>query len=334
MSRIVTFGEILLRLSPNLGGLWQQTQQTPMYLGGAELNVARALSLWGFPTRYVSRLPENAMSTAIRALLEAEHLDLSALATGGARIGQYWLPQGTDIKSGGVIYDRLHSSFGTWVPEEIDWDLVFQDASWFHFSAITPALSPAMARLCAVAAQEATDRGVPQSVDLNYRATLWQYGVAPIDVMPEIARGCQVIMGNLWAAHRLLGAPIPPEGGTDFTAYQAQTNAFIFDTFPTCQHIAHTYRFDTSEGGIRYHATLSDRLSGAESPVFHRSTVADRVGSGDCFMAGLIAGLSSGWSMAETVSFSATAAIGKLGELGDATQQSMEQILHTIPSRP
>lgn len=332
MKRIVTFGELLLRLSPDLSGIWQQTQHSPMYLGGAELNVARALSRWGFPTRYVSRIPHNAMATAIRALLEAERIDVTALATGGARIGQYWLPQGTDIKSGGVIYDRLHSSFGTWTPEEIDWDIVFNDAAWFHFSAITPALSPSMARLCSVAAQEAQYRGIPQSVDLNYRATLWQYGIDPVEVMPDIIQGCQLIMGNLWAAHYLLGAPKPPEGGTDFPAYQAETNAFIFSTFPQCQKIAHTYRFDQPGGGIRYHATLADPKNTFTTPEFQRSTVIDRVGSGDCFMAGLLAGQFSSWTPQQTVNFAATAALGKLGEKGDATQQTLAQIQNALPT--
>lgn len=331
MSRIVTFGEILLRLSPDLSGVWQQSQQAPVYVGGAELNVARALSRWGYPTRYVSRMPVNALSSAIRTMLEQENLDIRALSTGGQRLGQYWLPQGTDIKSGGVIYDRMHSAFGTWTPEEIDWDLVFEEASWFHFSAITPALSPAMVRLCRVAVEEANRRKIPQSVDLNYRASLWQYGVAPGEVMPALVQHCRVIMGNLWAAHYLLGAPLPPEKGQDFDAYQIETNAYLFQAFPQSQYVAHTYRFEEPEGGIRYHATLSTREETAISPHFHLPVVVDRVGSGDCFMAGLLAGLTSDWSIFRTVSFAATAAMGKLGERGDATQQSMEDILNKIP---
>ena len=330
MKRIVTFGEILLRLSPDIGGFWQSQQHTPMYLGGAELNVARALSRWGFPTRYVSRMPANSMATAIREMLQAEDIDVRALATGGLRIGQYWLPQGTDIKSGGVIYDRAHSSFGTWTPEEVDWETVFQDAGWFHFSAITPALSPEMAKLCRVATQEAAQRNIPQSVDLNYRATLWQYGVPPQHVMPELVEHCQLIMGNLWAAHHLLGAPLPEVGGQDYPAYQETTNQYLFLQHPTCQWIAHTYRFDHPEGGIQYHATLSDRTHSASSPTFRRQEVVDRVGSGDCFMAGLLAGITSDWSTSKTVSFAAMAAIGKLGEKGDATQQSIEQIFSNL----
>lgn len=332
MKYIVTFGEILLRLSPDIGGFWQENQQTPMYLGGAELNVARALSRWGFSTRYVSRMPANAMAHAIRQMLVAEGIDVSALATGGQRIGQYWLPQGSDIKSGGVIYDRAHSSFGTWKPEEIDWDLVFQDASWFHFSAITPALSTDMAKLCRVAVEEATRRNIPQSVDLNYRATLWQYGVSPQKVMPDLVQHCRVIMGNIWAAHHLLGAPLPPEGGHDFERYQDHTNTYLFQHLPKCQYLAHTFRFDVPEGGIRYHATYSDREETAISPTFRLPVVVDRVGSGDCFMAGLVAGTVSHWPIAQTVTFAATAAMGKLGEKGDATQQTFDDILNHLPT--
>ena len=141
MSRILCFGELLLRLSPQLGGEWLKHNSMPVFLGGAELNVARALANWQLPVVYSTALPDHYLSREIIAFLEQKQIDASRIQVAGNRIGTYYLPQGADLKSAGVIYDRAYSSFWELKRGQIDWDVVLQDVSWLHFSAISPALN-------------------------------------------------------------------------------------------------------------------------------------------------------------------------------------------------
>ena len=179
-------------------GNWLDENALPFYIGGAEANVATALALWGTPSAYFTALPDNALSQQIVKWLSAKKIDLSRVLYQGERMGLYFLPKGKDLKNAGVIYDRAHSSFSALRPGSIDWDAVLKDISWLHFSAISPALNKNAAAVC----EELLDllrvaKGVTISVDLNYRAKLWQYGVAPSVVMPGLVGSCDLVMGNL-----------------------------------------------------------------------------------------------------------------------------------------
>ena len=184
---ILTFGEILLRLSPQMGGEWIKKATIPTFIGGAELNTATALASWNIPVQYCSGLPMNALAEEIAAHLESKNIDTSKMQWCGDRIGIYMLPQGADLKNAGVIYDRAHSSFASIQVGQVNWAEVFNDVEWLHVSAITPALSQQMAEVCLEAVKEAKKVGVKISVDLNYRSKLWKYGKEPIEIMLEIA---------------------------------------------------------------------------------------------------------------------------------------------------
>ena len=198
------FGEILLRMSPELGGRWLADAQMPVYIGGAEANVARALAQWGLPVTYGTAMPEHYLSREIETNLQGLGVRTSVLWT-GSRIGTYYLPQGSDLQHAGVIYDRAHSSFAELVPGMIDWETVLKGTTWFHFSAISPALTPSVASVCREALEAATRLGITVSIDLNYRAKLWQYGASPIEVMPELVQYCDVVMGNPVGGRNLVG---------------------------------------------------------------------------------------------------------------------------------
>lgn len=328
MSSVLCFGEILLRLSPVLQGEWLQQNDMAAFIGGAELNVATAIARWGMPTMYCSAMPDNFLSREIITYVQQKGIDTSAFYFGGSRIGIYFLPQGSDMKNAGVIYDRAHSSFADLRPGMIDWNKVLENVSWFHFSAISPALGDHAADVCEEALQAATARGITISVDLNYRAKLWQFGKKPVEVMTSLVKYCDVIMGNVWAADTLLGIPVD-ENIHDNTSREAylshafKTSQEIQQKFPKCTSVANTFRFDHKQQGIRYFTALYQNQNQVSSPEFYADTIVDKVGSGDCFMGGLIYGLYNGHDQQRIINFAASAAYGKLYEKGDVTSQDV-----------
>ncbi len=185
MGKIVCFGELLLRFSPADGGEWLKSNQLPVYLGGAELNVATALAKWNLPVSYCSSLPENYLSRDILGLLSGKQIHTEAVLFSGDRIGSYYLAQGADLKNHTVIYDRAHSAFGELKTGMLDWDHILKDASWFHFSAISPALNESVAAVCREALEAASRKNIRISIDLNHRPKLWK-NRNPHDVMAAI----------------------------------------------------------------------------------------------------------------------------------------------------
>jgi 2-dehydro-3-deoxygluconokinase len=326
MNKVFCFGELLLRMSPALDGRWIDHAQMPVYIGGAELNAATALAQWGISTKYCTALPDHYLSREVMHELVTKHIDTSAIHFGGNRIGIYYLPQGADLKNAGVIYDRAHSSFAELRPGTIDWEKVLDGCSWFHFSAISPALSEQAAAVCKEAVQAAAAKGLTISVDLNYRAKLWQYGKNPQGIMPELLQYCQVVMGNIWAVETLLGLPsaIQESKGLSQEALVAaagQSMLQLHKAYSTITTMAYTFRLqDTYFGVLQQGPTM------AVSPVFPLTNTVDKVGSGDCFMAGLIYGLYNQHQSQAIIDFAAAAATGKMMELGDATRQSVDAI--------
>jgi len=253
MKKVCCFGELLLRLPPANGGEWLRHNQLPVFVGGAELNVATALATWQLPVKYCTALPDNIISKDIRDYLEQKHIDTSAVILSGERIGLYYLKEGADMKSHENVFDRKYSSFSTLGTGIVDWDTILSDVSWFHFSAIAPAVSESAAALCKEALVEAKKRGITISVDLNFRSLLWKYGKQPVEVMPELVQYCDLVMGNIWAAHTLLGIPLNEEliEVKSFTALATFTASEIFSRFPQCKWMANTIRFDGNADEIR-----------------------------------------------------------------------------------
>lgn len=310
----------------------------PVYVGGAELNVATALANWEVPVRYSTALPENSLADDMVGYVADQGIDPSGIVRFGQRIGTYYLPQGTDLKNAGVIYDRAHSSFSELTVGKVDWDTILEDISWLHVSAISPALSARVAGACQELLEVASAKGITVSMDLNHRARLWQYGMAPVDVTPALVEHCDVVMGNIWAANALLGIPVDEHihakgQPADYLAHALATSEAIQQQFPRCKVVANTFRFDMPPAGLRYYTTLYVDGQQYASPTFVTDSVVDRVGSGDCFMAGLIYGLYNRHDLQAIVDFASAAAFGKLQELGDATGQSVADVtsrLHTL----
>jgi len=328
MSKIFCFGELLMRLSPQLNGQWIRQNSMPVFIGGAELNTATALAKWGLPVSYCTALPPHYLSEEILAHVKEKGIETSSIIYGGNRIGTYYLPQGADLKNAGVIYDRAHSSFWELKPGQIDWNAMLEEVSWFHFSAISPALNENIAAVCAEGVKAAAAKGITVSVDLNYRAKLWQYGKQPQEVMPGLVQYCDVVMGNIWAAEKMLGIGQIENLVHKKEAYleqAAKTSEAIQHLFRRCKQVANTFRFDAGEG-VKYYAALHQAGSLYVSAEQQSAHIVDKVGSGDTFMAGLIYGNYQVLSPQETIDFAAAAAFNKLFILGDATNASVEEI--------
>jgi 2-dehydro-3-deoxygluconokinase len=334
MGKILSFGELLLRFSPSNEGKWLKTHALPVYLGGAELNVATALARWHLPVSYCTALPENYLSKDILAVLDERQILTDTTLFSGERIGSYYLKQGTDLKNQSVIYDRAHSSFGQLKKGMLDWDQILHDVSWFHFSAISPALNESVAAVCLEGLQAASQRNITVSIDLNHRPKLWGHR-NPHDVMAELLPWCDIVMGNIWSAHDLLGIPldvhlITPGDKTGYLEHAQQTSIRIMKRFARVKTVACTFRFEEGEQGISYYASLYSAHQKVDSFAYQSNQIIDKVGTGDCFMAGLIYGLYTKQTIADIIQFATAAGFGKFFEKGDATSQELETIRSRI----
>jgi 2-dehydro-3-deoxygluconokinase len=325
-SKVLCFGELLLRISPAASHAADK-QPMMLYVGGAEANVATALAGWRVPVKYCTVLPDNFMSRHMVHYLEYNGIYTSSILFSGKRIGLYYLERGADLK-GNMVYDRDGSAFSELKPGMIDWERVLADVSWLNFSAISPALNQNVADVCMEAVQAAAKKGITISVDLNYRSRLWQYGKNPVDVMPALVEHCNVVMGNIWSANTLLGIDVDPHihdksSKQAYLDHAAKTSEDIIKQFPKVDTVANTFRFDSNANDILYYTHLFTNGEHYTSPEFSCQGVADRSGSGDCFMGGLIYGLYNQHAPQQVLNYATAAAFGKLQEFGDATGQDV-----------
>jgi 2-dehydro-3-deoxygluconokinase len=330
MNTVLCFGEFLFRFSPDAGGNWLHNHSIRFFVGGAECNVAAALAKWEIPVQYCTALPDNYLSEQITAYLKNKKIDVSKIFYHGNKIGAYYLSKGADLKHQSVIYDRADSAFAQLKPGMIDWEKVLEGTTWLHFSAISPSISEALAKVCEEALVVAEQKKITISVDLNYRSRLWQYGKKPCEIMPRLVRYCDVIMGNIWSVSTMLSIPEEDPGFTknDKAAYLDQserTSRCVMQNFPKCRVVANTFRFER-EQKIDYYATLLSGQQFYQSKEYVSDGVVDKVGSGDCFMAGLIYGFSHGLAAQEVLNFATAAAFAKLFIEGDVTDKTAEEI--------
>lgn len=331
MKRVLCFGEILLRLSPSAGIDWIAAAQMPAYVGGAELNVAMALGAWGVPVGYCTAAPESYLADSMLAFISQSGVDTSAVLRSPGRIGVYYLQQGVDLQHNAVIYDRQHSSFFNLRRGHIHWDQILENVSHFHFSAISPALGEAIADVCLEAVEEAARRGIVISIDLNYRPALWDRSRDKVAVMNRLVNHCSLVMGNIWSANALLGVAVDSRaaqlGSREALCSHAHaTSLAILQRFPSCSVVANTFRFNRGERGIEYFATIDNRQAQFVSRTYASEAIVDRVGSGDCFMAGLLFGNYNNLQPEDTIALAAKAAVMKMHERGDSTRSSISLI--------
>jgi len=284
----------MIRLSPPGHLRFTQSKTLDFTFGGGEANVAASLANYGIPVSFVSRLPDNDLADACLAELRGLGVGTDQVLRGGERMGVYFLEKGAVARASQVIYDRAHSAFSEVAPGMIDWDRVFDRATWFHWTGITPAVSASAAALCQEAIQTARAKGITVSTDLNYRKKLWKYGKSATEVMPGLVEGCDVILGNEEDAAMALD--IHPEG-VDVIRGQVDAEAYlgvskkIMERFPGCRKVITTLRGSVNASANTWSGVLYDGSQLFNAPQYHITHMVDRVGGGDSFMGGLIYGL-------------------------------------------
>jgi 2-dehydro-3-deoxygluconokinase len=295
MHKVVTFGEIMLRLATPDYLRFRQAHSFDATYGGGEANVAVSLANYGlFPT-FVTRLPENDLGDAAIRTLKSHGVDTSKILRGGERIGIYFLETGAVSRGSKVVYDRAHSALSEIESGSVNWDAVFQDAKWFHWTGITPAVSEGAAKVCAEAIKAANEREVTVSTDLNYRKNLWKWGKKAGDVMPDLVEGCDVILGNEEDAEKVFG--VHPEGVDVTQGHSVEAAAYrsvgeqLMSKFPRAKKIIITLRGSINANHNSWAGVLWDGKTLFESPQYQITHIVDRVGGGDSFMGGLIYGL-------------------------------------------
>lgn len=294
--KVVTFGEIMLRLATPEYLRFCQAQQFSATFGGGEANVAVSLANYGMETEFITRLPQNDIARACVMDLRKYGVGTSEIVYGGDRLGIYYLETGAVARASKVVYDRAHSAIAEIQPGMIDWEKVFKGATWFHWTGITPAISQGAADVCLEAIETANHMGITVSCDLNYRKNLWKYGKKASEVMPRLVAGCDVLLGNEEDAEKIFG--IKPEG-FDVTATEGEVDSAAFqsvctqltDRFPRAKKVIITLRGSINANHNTWGGVLYTNGILYQSKRYDITHIVDRVGGGDSFMGGLIYGL-------------------------------------------
>ncbi len=328
--KVVTFGEIMMRLSPPGFLRFGQARSFDIIYGGGEANVAVALANFGVPVDYVTRLPDNDLGEACIQFLRGYGVGVDKIVRGGDRLGIYFLEMGAVQRGSKVIYDRANSAMATIQCGMIDWQQVFADADWFHWTGITPAISAGTADVCLEAVQVAKELGLTVSCDLNYRKKLWKWGKTPGEVMPELVAHCDVAIGNEEDADKVFGIRAPD---TDVTAGVVEADKYRFvceelaKRFPNLKTIAITLRGSISASHNTWSGVLWQQGEFHVGPTFDITHIVDRVGGGDAFMGGLIYGLRTyGENRQRALDFAVAASCLKHSIFGDFNMVTVAEV--------
>ena len=329
--KVVTFGEVMLRLSAPGYLRFSQARQFDATFGGGEANVAVSLANYGVDAAFVTRLPKNDIADMCVSELKGFGVDTSGIIYGGERVGIYYLETGAVARGSKVIYDRAHSSISEIKPGMVDWKKVLQGADWFHWTGITPALSQGDADDCLEDIKVANELGVKVSCDLNYRKKLWQYGKTAAEVMPALVEGCDLILGNEEDAEKEFG--IKPEGfdaektggEIDQTRFESVCRQLMI-RFPRCKKVAITLRGSINANHNTWGGVLYDGTTLWQSRRYDITHIVDRVGGGDSFMGGLLYGLLALGSDQEAIEFAAASSALKHTIIGDYNRVSLAEV--------
>ncbi len=320
MKKNVTFGEIMLRLTPPGFQRFIQARSFDVIYGGGEANVAASLANYGLPVEYVTRLPANDIGDACLNYLRQYGIGTRHIVRGGDRLGIYFLEMGSAQRGSKVIYDRAGSALATIKPGMVDWEAAFTDADWFHWTGITPAISEGAAQVCLEAVKTAKEMGVTISCDLNYRRKLWKWGKSPSEVMPELVSYCTVAVGNEEDADKVFGIRTPE---ADVTKGKVEAEAYVYvcnalaERFPNLQTVAITLRGSLSASHNTWSGILWHQEEIFTAPKYDIIPIVDRVGGGDSFCAGLIYGLRTYEGKQQALDFAAAASCLKHTIWGD-----------------
>lgn len=321
IKKVVTLGDVMLRLStPGVQRFTQSTTFDAAY-AGAEANVAVSIRNLGIPSAHVTRFPKNDLGVAATQTLQKFGVDTSHIIYGDERIGIYFLENGAVHRAPKIVYDRFDSAFVHIKKNDVNWSEVLKDASWFHYTGITPALSQGAADCCLEAVKTARKLGLHVSGDINYRRNLWQYGKSASDIMPALIEHTTLLVAGRGDIENCTG--ITGENWKDAAEK-------IMKKFPNIKKITKTDRESVSASHNNIDATLFDGKDILKSEKYKITHIVDRVGSGDAFIAGMIYGMLTGKSDKDALGFGVAACAWKHTVPGDynlATADDIEQVV-------
>jgi 2-dehydro-3-deoxygluconokinase len=325
VKKYITFGEIMLRLkSPN----WERFFQSPLLeatFGGGEANVAVGLARFGLNVAYVSVVP---IGDACIGELRRQDVDTSLIVRKGDRLGIYFLEAGANQKPSKVIYDRSHSAIAEAKPSDISWDKVFDGVSWFHITGITPAISLSASELSLEAVKKAREKSIIISCDLNFRKKLWKHGKSAPEIMGELVKYADIVMGNEEDCQKSLGVKVDVdvESGRLQTEKYRELTDNVLSLYPNIKKIAITLRESHSANYNGWSAVLNNRKEFFISKKYEIHNIVDRVGGGDTFAAGLIYGFNNLHSDKESLEFAVAASCLIHSIPGDLPLLSVEEV--------
>ena len=326
MSRVITFGEIMLRLAPEGYYRFVQADKLLATWGGGEANVSVSLANYGIDTAYVTKLPNNEIAQNCINNLRQFGVDTSLITRGGSRVGIYFVEKGASQRPSKVIYDRAGSAIATAAKDDFDWDKIFEGADWFHFTGITPALGDQVADICLEACKAAKAKGITISCDLNYRNKLWSKEKAG-EVMSKLFEYVDVCISNEEDANDVFGIKAKD---TDVTTGKVNHEGYkdvakqLADRFGF-KKVAITLRGSISANDNNWAAMLYDGNDYyfSKNYLIH---IVDRVGGGDSFGAGLIYSLINNYTPQETIEFAVAASCLKHSIEGDFNMVTVDEV--------
>lgn len=328
-SRVVTFGEVMLRLSAPDGTRLTGAPTLEATFGGGEANVAASLASFGVPARFVSRVPRNDLGDGAIRYLRGLGVDTSGITAEAGRLGVYYLEPGASQRASRVVYDRADSCVARAGAAAYDWDAILEGAAWFHTTGITPALSAAAADAALAAVRAARSAGATVSVDLNFRAKLWSWGAAAGDVMAGIVAEADVLIGNEEDADKVFGIHAPgsavSDGRLDPAGYAAVAGQ-LAERFPRLRAIAFTQRGSISASENTWSGVMWTPQAFHVARSYRIAPIIDRVGAGDAFAAGLIYALLDGRPSQAALEFAVAASCLKHSIRGDVNLVSVAEV--------
>ncbi len=328
LKKYVTFGELMLRLSPPGHELLFQTPALTATFGGAEANVAVSLANYGESVSFVTALPKNPVADAALRELRGFGVDTSAVRRSGERVGIYYAEAGASMRPSKVVYDRAHSAISEVSAKDFDWKKILDGAHWFHTTGITPAVARGTAEATLEAVKTAREMGVKVSCDLNYRKKLWKWGREPKDVMSEIAQYVDVLIANEEDCQKCLGIELDVDvtsGALDTSKYE-HLAGLVMKRFPNVSHVAVSLRESVSADWNNWSIVMATKDAFYVSKKYEIRDIVDRIGGGDSFGSGLIWGLNNLEGPQAAVEFAAAASALKHTVYGDYNRVSLDDV--------
>lgn len=323
-AKVVTFGEVLMRLSPSENRKLQQASQMDFFFGGTEMNVAASLSQFGLKTQHITNVSDDLVGDAAIAAMRQVGIDVSAVNKVEHPLGLYFLEVGSAARSSKIAYNRLHGSFANISPEQVDWEEVLKDCTHFHWTGITPAISESAYLTLKEGLEVAKKNGIIVTADPAYRSNLWKYGKDGHIILKELVSHSTIFIGGVNEINEILG--------TDFTFSKEDfinASKKLMEECPTIQKVFDKVRTGLSASWQKIYAqawTGTEYISTSELEI---SSVVDRIGTGDAYAAGILYGLQN-FDDQKTIDFANAACALKHTILGDANLVSVEEVLEVM----